>query len=238
MKISSETTSRFISSTTQHRIASDQLCVADEAQAVVSEWRSDGSFVVGNSGAYDILSVNHVRGLIQARLVGAIYMLEALGQDPYESVENLYTAAGSSDIKLLVSLDTNSALQENKSMKESSGGAIRPVLDWDTRALMLSFQAFGCTRNLVDFITRHGPQACNFCEEGECLHESKEYSVASTGVDLTVAKDRKQASLDRYSDREFYIINEEDGAITDRVLCGQISTSAIIRRIRGGKKDE
>ena len=73
MKISSETTSRFISSTTQHRIASDQLCVADEAQAVVSEWRSDGSFVVGNSGAYDILSVNHVRGLIQARLVGAIY---------------------------------------------------------------------------------------------------------------------------------------------------------------------
>lgn len=238
MKISSETTSRFINSTTQHRISSDQLCVADEVQTIVSEWQANGSFVVGNAGAYDILSVNHVRGLIQARLVGAVYMLEALGQDPYKSAEDLYSVAGSSDIKLLISLDTNDALQENKSMKESSGGAVRPVLDWNTRALMLSFQVFGCTRNLVDFITRHGPQACSFCKKGECLHESKEYSVASTGVDLTVAKDYKQVSLDRYSDRKFYIINEEDGAITDRVLCGQISTSAIIRRIRGGKKGE
>lgn len=227
MKRYSRLTNDFIESVVRERMATDLVCVSEGVRSKVAAWRKAGAFVVGNAGAYDIMSVNHIRGLAQARILGAMYSLGEGSTD-----EDVYELASSDDIKLVVSLDTNAALEENKSWQDFSGGSIRPVLDWNTRAVMLAMQSFGGSHNMVDFVTRHGPGACGVCLTGDCLHENENYSVASAGVDVVVVKSGSDRIKELYPRSRFHIIDEQEGAFFDTVLCSQISTSAIVRRIR------
>lgn len=232
MTFDSAVTNRFIANHTEDRIDSlDDGCTAEKSQQKVSEWHKVGAFVVANAGAYDILGLNHLRGLTQARIIGAAYKL-----GDFQDLSAIYDLASSDEIRLILSLDTNEAIAENKSKKAIGGGSIRPSLDWQTRATMLALQAVGGKQNMVDFITRHGPSACQFCPNDTCWHSDKTYNVASTGADLTVVKSLNPATRELYSDSVFHIIDESDGAFFDKVLDSQISTSALIRRVRQDKE--
>lgn len=212
-------------------------CIETTTKNKVKQWHELGAFVVGNAGGYDILTLNHLRGLVQARIIGATHKLMESDDNPKE--KDVLELAGSDEIRLLLSLDTNEAIMENKSFLEVGGNSIRPVLDWKTRAGMLALQTFGNQVNLVDFITAHGPNACAACENNNCWHSNKKYSVATTGVDLTVLKDGKGAddTIARLPEKKFYKIREDSLAFSDDLLDGQISTSAIIKRIRKERED-
>jgi hypothetical protein len=228
MKIEPYITNNYIEASVRGRITPYGECVSSAAQRQVVGWQETGSFVVANAGGYDMFGLNHLRGLIQARIIGAAYKL---GENSLDSPSDVYDLAASDEIKMIVSVDTNQAIHNGKSFRSESGSIERPVLDWDTRARMIALQAFGSSCNLVDFITRHGPQACSICNGG-CVHEKRTYSVASTGADLTVVKSiSEQTQL--HPDSLFHVIDEADGAFVDRLLCSRISTTALIKYIKG-----
>lgn len=233
MAFDSAVTNRFIANHVEPRVTDVNAgCTAEIARQKVAEWHKLGAFVVANAGAYDILGLNHLRGLIQARIIGAAYKLGGS-----ENYGDIYELAASDEIRLLVSLDTNAAITENKSRQLASGGSVRPSLDWKTRAAMLALQAIGGHHDLVDFITQHGPDACTACPDESCWHSDKTYNVASTGADLTVVKLLNPLMRERYPDSTFHVIDESDGAFFDKVLDSQISTSALIRRVRQDKEE-
>lgn len=234
MAFDSAITNRFIANNTELRISNlDDGCTAEVAKQKVSEWHGMGAFVVANAGAYDILGLNHLRGLTQARILGAAYRLGS-----FEDLNAIYDLASSDDIRLILSLDTNAAITENKSEKLIGGGSIRPSLDWQTRAMMLALQAIAGKHDMVDFITRHGPNSCQDCRNETCWHSSKTYNVASTGANLTVVKSLNENTRNRYPESVFHVIDENDGAFFDKVLDSQISTSALIKRVRQDKERE
>ncbi len=230
MKVNFDITNTFINDSTSDRIveSGNEICTTEQTKARVAEWQSQGKFVVANGGAYDILGLNHLRGLVQAKIIGAAHMLGST-----DNRDELYDLATSDEIKLVVSLDANDAIAENKSLKEHSGGAIRPILDWKTRARMLALQGIGGKGYLVDFITKHGPHSCSVCPEESCHHSSKVYNVASNGADLTIIKAINQATFDRHPDSKFHVIDENSGAFSDELLNGVISTTALVKRVRG-----
>lgn len=234
MEINTRLTNDFILGSIDHRIVNltdDEKCTADITKSRVAAWQAEGGFVVANAGAYDILGLNHLRGLMQARIIGAAYKLGSV-----EKPEEVYELASSDEIRLVVSVDTNGAIAENKSFKETSGASIRPILDWETRAKMLALQSFGGRHDLVDFVTKHGPNACPVCTDESCAHSSDVYSVASSGANLTVIKAHNQATFDRHPDSHFHVIDEMEGAFFDRILDSKISTTALVKRIRMQKE--
>lgn len=230
MDLNSSLTNSFIKSSIEGRISGfsgGAECVAVAARRKVEQWHSDGQYVVANAGAYDALGLNHLRGLIQARIIGAAHKLGST-----EDINAIYDLASSDQIRLIVSLDTNEAIRNNKSFRPETGDSIRPLFDWDTRASMLALQSIRSGHNLIDFITKHGPGACNICGDDSCWHSDETYSVASTGADLTIVKSLNQVTRDRYNDRDFHIVDESEGAFFDRVQYSQISTSALVRRVK------
>lgn len=230
MATNAELTNCFIDLSIQDRIVnySEQTqCTADATIDRVAMWQRAGSFVVANAGGFDSMGLNHLRGLIQARIIGATYKL---GEDA--SPSEIYELASSDEIRLLVSVDTNGAIEQNKSFKVQTALAIRPLLDWRTRARTLALQGMGGKRNLVDYITKHGPHACPVCENEGCNHSSKTFNIAASGADVVVLKSLNPETVTRYQETSFHEIDETEGAFHDDVLCGQISTSALIRRIQ------
>ena len=231
MKVEAAITNSFIADSIRDRVIdADDGCIADQTKEKVSEWHRNGSFVVANAGAYDVLGLNHLRGLMQARIIGAAY---ALGST--EDLTALYDLASSSALRLLVSLDTNEAISENKSFLEQTGLSVRPILDWQTRSTTLALQSMGGKHNLVDFITKHGPSACTVCGNESCPHSSETYNVASSGADLTIIKVYSPDTFSTYPYSQFHVINEQEGAFFDKVLDAQISTTALVRRIKSKK---
>lgn len=231
MKVKPDIINGFIDSNLRDRIlVFPDRCTAELTRDRVIKWQELGAFVVANAGAYDVLGLNHIRGLIQARIIGAAYRIGSL-----EDLNAVYDLAVSDEIRLLVSLDTNEAIEENKSFKKENGGSARPLLDWETRAKMLALQAISGKHDLVDFITKHGPSACNFCDNESCCHSYKTYNIASSGADLTIIKSPNQVAFSRHPSSRFHVINENDGAFFDNVLDSQISTTALVKRARKDK---
>lgn len=233
MASNSELTKKFIDEIVNEKIIGfngENNCTAEETKSRVDKWRKLGSYVVANSGGYDALGLNHLRGLMQARIIAATHKL---GNDAKNS--DIQDLAISDEIKLLVSLDTNRAIEDNKSFKNTEAYSVRPLLDWDTRAITLALLGIAERHQLVDFVTRHGPQACTICKSESCIHSSKTYNVASSGADLVIIKQLDTATSSRYPESNFHVIDESDGAFYDRLLANQISTSALIRRIRTEK---
>jgi hypothetical protein len=227
MKISPKLTTDLIIGNSRDVILNGDLgCTAEITRGKVSSWKQLGAYVVAIAGAYDMLGLNHIRGLVQARIAGAAYMLGTTN-----NISKLSDLALSDELKLLVSLDTNGAVEENKSFNQDGGGSVKPILDWSTRATMLTSPALR-GRRLVDFITKHGPNSCNVCQPESCLHSSKTYSVASTDADLIVVKSHNNETFARHPKSLFHVIDESKGAFSDTLLGEQISTSSIIKRIR------
>ena len=111
-----------------HEVSAD-ICSFDSASQQIEEWRLDGRFSVFNAGTYDILTLNHILGLVQCRTIGAMALL---GIDKIETKKDqhvVHDLAASDSIHLMVTLDTNRALEEGKSRRPEKGGAPKPTLD-------------------------------------------------------------------------------------------------------------
>jgi hypothetical protein len=223
----------------ESRKINDSKCTFGQSSEIVTNWKKMGNFVIANGGTFDILSLNHIRGLVQCRILGAMAILgiDELNHNSKET-DDVYEVATSDKLKLIVSIDTNEALENNKSRRPEKGGSVKPILDWETRAKMVSnisipIPGTSLRRNAVDFITSHGPNACNGCFENECLTENTKYSVSWLDPNLTVTKlDINSSNIVEENNGNFVIIDENDGAFEDKLLNGQISTTNLINRIR------
>jgi hypothetical protein len=218
---------------------SDSECINDSALKIVAGWKKTGSFVVANAGAFDLLGLNHIRGLIQCRVIGAMSLLgvDEISNNP-ELAQTVYETAASEKIKLLVSIDTNRAVEDNKSRNEANGGSVKPIFDWYTRAMMVASQSMPIPNStlripLADHITRHGPGACSAHQEDMCWHEDTGFSLASLDPDLLIIKNVSNigTSLDQYQ-VNIALIDEHFDAFTDPLVGGEISSSSTIKRIR------
>jgi hypothetical protein len=221
-------------------------CSFVQAQQKIQDWKRQGKYTVFGFGGFDVLGLNHVRGLVQCRAIGAMGMLgieEIRNDDDYREV---HAVAASGAVRLMVSIDTNRTLEEGKSRNPEKGGAPKPTLDWTTRATMVAAQSLAAPGyeqrvNLADFITRQGWECCDACGPSACQNEWHTDIISGLEPDLVVVRDDLPKTISYLNDRkgegllpdtQIALINEQDGAYADPVLGGVISTTSIIQRIR------
>lgn len=221
-------------------------CAEEETERKMRAWRELGKFAIFTAGAYDLLQLNHVRGLVQCRALGAMAVLGLNEIQNDQEQREVHALAASGDIGLMVTVDTNRALEEGKSRRADKGGAPKPTLDWQTRAMMLAAQSLPTPDyerrvNLVDYVTRHGPGCCGSCEDGTCINEDNARMAVSLQPNMVVVNTTSRqtiADLTHYKEEgllpntHLVEFEEQEGAYHDVILDGQISTTSIINRIR------
>ncbi len=220
-------------------------CPYDAVDLKVQEWRDLGRYIVFTAGCYDILGLNHIRGLVQCRAFGAMSLLglETVSND--DEFNEVHRIASSNEIALIVTVDTDEAMASNKSRNSSNGNSLKPTLGWETRVAMLASQSIptndGQNRiNLVDYITRHGEHSC--CVHGECCINADnaqmsakfrpDLVVVNSGSLKTISDTSEYIQNGAISDTKLIIFEECEGAYYDQLLGGIISTTAIIDRVR------
>ena len=144
-----------------------------------------------NAGTYDILTRNHILGLVQCRTLGAMTLLGLEKIETDSQQRAVHKLAASEAVHLMVTLDTDMAIREAKSRLPSKGGAPKPTLGWDTRAAMLAMQSipiegYASRRHAVDFITRHGPECCQACAAEKCINRDNALMAVGLQPDLVV----------------------------------------------------
>lgn len=221
-------------------------CSFMQANRVRHRWKEQGSFSIFSFGGFDVLGLNHIRGLVQCRAIGAMCLL---GIDEVRTPEEqrvVHEVAASGMVRLMVSIDTNRTLEEGKSRSPEKGGAPKPTLDWPTRATMVAVQSIPTAdytgrRDLVDFVTRQGWESCDSCGPGDCPNEWHTDIISGTEPDLVIVRDDLPRTIAHIADKkeqgllaetQVALISEQDGAYIDAVLGGTISTTSIIERIR------
>lgn len=228
-----------------HEVSVDE-CSFDTALQQMEDWRQASHFSVFNAGTFDILTLNHILGLVQCRTIGAMAILGINKIETEREKRVVHEVAASDSIRLMVTLDTNRALEEGKSRRPEKGGAPKPTLDWHSRAIMLAMQSipspgYEARRAVVDFITRHGPECCGVCQNGSCFNEDNALMAVKLQPDLVVVNaDSLQtvADMERYKeegllpDTEIAIIREEENQYYDPILGGPVKTTSIINRVR------
>jgi len=221
-------------------------CSFEQAERKMKLWKRQGRFTVFSFGGFDILTPNHIRGLIQSRAIGAMCMLGIEDVRTEEQYRQVHELAASDEIRLLVSIDTNRTLEEGKSRNPNKGGAPKPTLDWRTRATMVAAQSmpspgYKQRSNLADFITRQGWECCDSCKSVPCPSEWHTNIISGLEPNLVVVRDDLLSTISYLGERkvggllantEVGLINEHEGAYTDPVLADVISTTAMIRHIR------
>jgi len=102
----------------ESRKVSISECTYVQSKEKISNWKQMDNFVVANGGTFDILSLNHVRGLVQCRILGAMSIIGINELDHNSTIANeVYKLATSDELKIIVSIDTNEAVETNKSKK-------------------------------------------------------------------------------------------------------------------------
>lgn len=228
-----------------HEVSPD-VCSFDAAAQRMDSWRESGRLSIFNAGTYDVLTLNHILGLVQCRTLGAMGLLGINKIETVQQQQLVHEVAASDAVHLMVTVDTNTALEEGKSRRPDKGGAPKPTLDWSSRAMMLAMQSiptprYPARRGVVDFITRHGPGCCAACAEGTCINEDNALMTVKLQPDLVVVNAESintVADMERYKeggllpDTEVAIIREEENQYLDPILQGPIKTTNIIERIR------
>ena len=221
-------------------------CSFVQAQRTMESWKQQRKCTVFVFGGFDVLGLNHIRGLVQCRAIGAMGMLGMNEVRNNEDHREVHRVAASGAVRLMVSIDTNRTLEEGKSRNPEKGGAPKPTLDWTTRATMVAVQSLAAPDyeqrvSLADFITRQGWECCDACGRGACPNEWHTDIISGLEPDLVVVRDDLPRTISYLSDRkeegllpdtQIVLINEQDGAYADPVLGGVISTTSIIQRIR------
>ncbi len=223
-----------------------EVCSFDTAHQKIELWREMGHFSVFNAGTYDILTLNHILGLVQCRTLGAMALLEIDEIETKQQQHLVHDVSASDSIHLMVTLDTNRALEEGKSRRPEKGDAPKPTLDWYNRAIMLAMQSipspgYETRRGVVDFITRHGPECCEVHTDGTCVNEDNALMTVKLQPDMVVINSESRQTVE---DMEKYksegllpntriaIIVEEENQYFDPILGGPVKTTTIIKRVR------
>jgi len=225
---------------------SGDTCAIVDAQRKMESWRKIGRYTVFSAGAFDLLGINHIRGLVQCRMLGAMSLMALEEVETEHDYRQVHEVAASQQIGLIISMDTNQALEEGKSRRPEKGNAPKPTLDWSTRAAMLASQSMAAPGydggvNLIDYITRHGPGCCNVCTPGTCINEDDsriavalqpDAIVVNVGSHQTITDLGEYKRSGKLPKTELIAIDENEGAFSDDILGGIVSTTAIINRIR------
>lgn len=221
-------------------------CSLAMTEAVMREWRRESAYIIFHSGAFDILTPNHILGLTHDRLLAAQCILGIDDLRDPKNLEKAHALAASGDIRLMVSLDTNRAVAEGKSGRPEKGGSVRPILDWRTRAMMLAAQSMASPIpshrvDLVDFITHHGPDCCPGRPDGVCTNNNNIWmasvlqpnllivNAASSGTREDIEISQRSGGL--RSTRIEYIDEGADQYL-DPLIAGPVKTSGIVYRAR------
>jgi hypothetical protein len=228
-----------------HEISSG-VCSSDDAAQQMNAWRADGHFTVFTAGTYDILTLNHILGLVQCRVLGAMSLLDLEKIETKKDQQLIHGIAASDSIRLMVTLDTNKALEDAKSRRPEKGSAPKPTMDWYSRAIMLAMQSipspgYEARRGVVDYITRHGPGCCGACEPNECINEDNALMTVELQPDLVVVNSKSIGTLDdmaKYKEEgllqttKVVSFVESDNEYYDPIIGGAVTTTSIIKRVR------
>ena len=223
-------------------------CSYEQAARTVHAWRDQSMKVIYGLGGFDNLHNNHVVGLTRCRALGAMAVLEmedATTEADYKAIQS----AAADMTRMIISVDTDAALAKGKSRIEEKGGAPKPTLSWNNRARGVALQTMPLPDSslyfpLVDFVTCHGQGSCAHCEdlgyEDYCPTRRHRYNILALQPDYVVARDdlssipkllaeKEQGNL---PNTEFIFFQEGLGSYGDMYLEGEISATAIAKRIR------
>lgn len=223
-------------------------CSYEQAARAVYSWREQDMKVIYGLGGFDNLHSNHVVGLTRCRALGAMAVLKmekATAETDYKAIQ--LTAADKT--RMIISVDTDAALAKGKSRVAEKGGAPKPTLSWTNRARGVAMQTMPLPDSnlyfpLANFVTCHGQGSCACCEElgyeEYCPTRRHRYNILALQPDFVVARNDlssipkllNEKSLGNLPDTEFIFFEEGTGAYGDIYLEGEISATAIARRIR------
>ena len=225
---------------------SSKTCSFAKAKRRMRKWKKEGKFTIFQAGTFDLLTINHILGLINSRVIGAMNFLGI------ESIENekdcrlVHEIAASDRLRLMITLDSDQRLKKNKSWNFKKGNCSRPILSWKTRAAMLAMQSipdvdYQKRVNLVDYITKHGSGCCLVCAEGKCINNNNSRMAVELRPDLLIVNSQSENTLREISDYKkkgrlvstrVVIIDEKENQYFDKVLNAPVKTTTIINQIR------
>lgn len=117
------------------------------------------------------------------------------------------------------------------------GNSPKPLVSWENRTLLLARQSISGknnSRNLIDFITSHGADAC-ICDD--CPRNDNAHIAAAIKPDVIVVSSGSQGTIDKLrehdselSNANLVIIKEDNLSYHDKLLQGPIKSSSIIKR--------
>lgn len=187
------------------------ICDISNTKAQVDVWKSQGYKIVFTAGVFDIFTINHLLALYHYKLLGG------------------------KKTKLVISMDTDERVAKSKSYIPNKGNSVKPILSWDSRALMVAKQTFQTDGHVVDLILRHGSDTCN---GALCPHDDNVSIAEILQPDITVVTSTSVATIEALkaslliNDRSVVIIKEDDLAYRDVLLGEKISNTSIIKRIK------
>lgn len=145
-----------------HQKNNGKDCSIASLRNLRNSWADDGSVVVFTAGVFDILHASHLLALTHYRLLGAHEYWARQGvKNP--TIEMLHETAASDKVRFILSVDTDSRVAGDKAFIPEKGNSLKPLVSWENRTLLLARQSISGknnTRNLIDFITSHGADAC------------------------------------------------------------------------------
>lgn len=199
-------------------------------------WKDEGSIVVFTAGVFDILHTSHLLALTHYRLLGAHeYWVRQGVNNP--SIEQLHEIAASDKVRFILSVDTDSRVAGDKAFIPEKGNSPKPLVSWENRTLLLARQSISGknnSRNLIDFITSHGADAC-ICDD--CPRNDNAHIAAAIKPDVIVVSSGSQGTIDKLrehdselSNANLVIIKEDNLSYHDKLLQGPIKSSSIIKR--------
>lgn len=210
----SQTVRRVFESGIKNRIvcSDSSNCNIKLIQKKTREWKKAGDTVVFTAGVFDIFTVNHLLGLYNYKMLGG------------------------SNSRLIVSIDTDERVRLTKAFAEEKGNTAKPILSWESRALMVAKQSFGSREDLVDLIVQHGFDTCGHMR---CPHDDNVEIAECINPDIIVVTSTSTGTIQRVKASsvlrgKLLVVNENDLSYDDKSLNGKISTTAIIERVKHG----
>ncbi|MGF7229235.1 MAG: hypothetical protein ACQR33_04605 [Candidatus Saccharibacteria bacterium] len=223
----------------------DSECSSDQAQRAMKSWKDSGKFTIFCIGGFDILHPNHLLGLTRCRTIGAMCMLGIENATTEKEITTVHMAAVS-DVRMMVSIDTNAAIAKGKSRNPVKGGGPKPTLDWLNRARMVAAQSMAAPNSelrvpLADFITCHGQGNCaQHTEENPCSTRRHRPNIVALQPDALVIRDdltsipllAQEQAAGNLPHTTIALFSEKCDAFEDLFLGGAIGATAISNRIR------
>lgn len=216
----------------------------------MARWTRAGAMTVFMAGVFDIPTPNHRFGLAEARLMGGalrrgIDYTSLTPDSPPELIEGVREEAASNSVKLLVSVDTDENVAQSKAFRPEKGNSPKPIFGWSTRAYNLASytvpQKSGATHhNTVDYVTRHGINACQAHEE--CNSRDNALMVVNLQPKLVVINAASQNTVETVFDlkdrgllpnTDIGLTNEYVHQYIDPLIGDRVSSTSIIRRAKG-----